>query len=93
MTKVSVGSNDLGDEGTTTLCDALCESKVTKVQELDLSMNDIGPDGAKAIAALCSVTALLTRLDVGVNDLGEEEKAVLRNAVEGRSGFKLRGCE
>ena len=32
----------------------------------------------------------LTRLDVQYNSLGEEGKAVLRKAVEGRSGFELK---
>jgi Ran GTPase-activating protein (RanGAP) involved in mRNA processing and transport len=163
VTKVLVGSNGLGDEGTTILCDALRESKVTKVQELDLSWNGIGPDGARAVAAMAgviasltsvstahnkitgdgaqqlasavlakptlenfsgiplkglradslaaldlsgkglgvpeamvladllrSVTASLTRLDVRYNSLGEEGTAVLRTAVEGRSGFELK---
>ena len=55
-----VGFNKLGDEGTTILCDALRESTVSKVEELGLNGNSIGPDGAKAIAALCAVRASLT---------------------------------
>ena len=60
VTKILVSRNELGDEGATILCNALRESTVTKVEELDLSYNDIGPDGAKAIAALCAVCASLT---------------------------------
>ena len=67
----------------------LNESTVSKVQELDLKLNGIGTDGAQAIAALCSSTASLTRLDVGYNSLGEEA-AVLRKAAEDRSGFELK---
>ena len=90
LTKILVGGNQLGDAGATLLCDALRESKVTKVQELALWRNGIGPDGAKAIAALCVATASMTRLDVRYNSsLGEEGKAVLRKAAEGRSGFEL----
>ena len=37
----------LGDAGATILCDALRESTVTKVQELDLGRNSIGPAGSK----------------------------------------------
>ena len=55
LTKVLVRGNELGDRGTTILCDALRESTVSKVEELDLSWNWIGPNGAKAIAALCAV--------------------------------------
>ena len=60
VTKILVRENRLRDEGTTILCDALRESTVSKVQELDLAHNGIGPDGAKAVAALCAVCASLT---------------------------------
>ena len=60
LTKILVGDNRLGNEGASILCNALRESTVSKVQELDLADNDIGPDGAKAVAALCAVTASLT---------------------------------
>ena len=91
VTKILVGGNNLRNEGTIILCDALRVSTVSKVQELGLSSNGIGPDGAKAVAALCAAMASLTRLDVRYNSLGEEEgKAVLRKAVEGHSGFELK---
>ena len=60
LTKILVRWNQLGDKGTTILCDALRESKVTNVQELDLANNGIGPDGAKAVAAMAAVVASLT---------------------------------
>ena len=60
LTKVLVSGNRLGDAGTTILCDALRGSTVSKVQELGLSSNGIGPDGAKAVAALCAAMASLT---------------------------------
>ena len=65
LTKILVGNNRpgnnrLGDKGTTILCNALRKSKVTKVQELDLSFNDIGPEGAKAVAAMAAVVASVT---------------------------------
>ena len=60
LTKILVSWNELGDEGTTILCDAIRESTVSKVEELDLERNEIGPNGAKAIAALCADKASLT---------------------------------
>ena len=57
--------------------------------QLNLLGNDIGTEGAKALAAGLAANASLTRLDARVNDLGEEGKAMLRKAVEGRSGFEL----
>ena len=62
VTKILVDGNRLRDEGTIILCDALRESTVSKVEELSLYNNEIGPDGAKAIAALCTVCASLTQV-------------------------------
>ena len=72
---------------------------------MDLSSNSIGgyyengrgygkviatPEGPKAIADALRVCASMTHLDVRANVLGEEGKAVLRKAIEGRSGFELK---
>ena len=70
VTKFWVGRNQLGDEGATILCDTLRESKATKVQELDLQYNSIGPEGAKAVASMADVVTSLTRLDVSYNYSG-----------------------
>ena len=57
---------------------------------LSLIDNNIGPEGAKALAdALKSGMAVLTKLDARVNGLGDEGKKVLRDAAEGREGFQL----
>ena len=91
LTKVLVSHNQLGAEGAITLCNALRESKVTKVQELDLTGNHIGPEGAKAVAAMAAVVASLTRLDVSHNflDRGGNGVQLLRDAVRQREGFVL----
>ena len=89
LTKILVGENGLGDEGTTILCDALRESTVSKVEELNLNYNGIGPGGAKAIAALCAVRPSLTRVDVSWNSMKAEGVKLLRDAVSGREGFVL----
>ena len=57
-----MGANSLRDEGAIAVCNALKESKVSKLEELFISNNDIGADGAKAIAAYCAVSAVLTNL-------------------------------
>ena len=41
------------------------------------------------MAAMAAVIGSLTRLDVRNNRLFDEGKGVLRNSVEGRSGFEL----
>ena len=60
VTKILVSRNRLGDEGATILCNALRESKVTNVQELDLSFNGIHTEGAKALAAMAGAIASVT---------------------------------
>jgi hypothetical protein len=62
VTNILVGGNNLRDEGTIILCAALRGSTVSKVQELGLSSNGIGPDGAKAVAALCAAIASVTEV-------------------------------
>ena len=62
VTKILVGGNNLRDEGTLILCDAMRGSTVSKVQELGLNSNGIGPDGAKAVAALCAAMASVTEV-------------------------------
>ena len=58
---------------------------------LSLIDNNIGPEGAKALAdALNSGRAVLTKLDVRGNyGLNDEAKQALRDAVREREGFKL----
>ena len=43
--------------------------QASKVRELDLSMNDIGPEGAKAVEAMAAVVASLTSLSTAYNDI------------------------
>ena len=47
------------------------------------------PEGPKAIADALLANASLTKIDVSANVLGDDGKAALRKAVEGRSGFRL----
>ena len=82
-------SNDLGDEGTITICKALSESKVNKLQELDLSKNNIGSTGGEALGGMLLVHGSMTSLNVRLNTLGNDGKAALRKAVERRTGFEL----
>ena len=52
--------------------------------------NNIGPEGAKAVADALRVNGSLTKLDAGYNRLGNEGVAALQRAVEGRAGFELK---
>ena len=54
-----------------------------------LAGNRLGPEGAKALAPALAANGALTKIDVRYNELGDDGKAALRKAVEGRSGFEL----
>ena len=56
---------------------------------LDLHFNQIGDEGAKAIAEALKVNPVLTKLDLSVNNLGDAGKKAVRDAVKDRSGFEL----
>jgi len=86
----SLGANQLKDEGTIIVCTALKDSKVSKLKELLLHGNGITVTGAESVAAYLAVTASLTVLDVRYNRLGEDGEVLLRQAVQGRSGFDLK---
>ena len=58
--------------------------------QLDLSENYIHAEGAKPVADALRVNASLTALDVRFNRLGDEAKALLQQAVQGRNGFDLK---
>ena len=50
----------------------------------------LGSEGAKVVAELTSVTTSLTALDVRYNELSNEDKTLLQQAVQGRSSFDLK---
>ena len=60
------------------------------VESLDLSSKRLGVASAIVIASLIGGNGSMTRLDVRANwGFGEEDKALLRRAIAGRSGFEL----
>ena len=50
------------DKGTITVCNALKDSKISKLQELVLRSNDITVSGAESVAAYLAVSASLTKI-------------------------------
>ena len=62
MTKLLLGTNSLKEEGITMICEAVQNNKDTKIAELDISKNQAGPGGAKAVAAMLAVTASITQV-------------------------------
>ena len=57
---------------------------------LVLLNNNIGDEGAAALASALRVNAVLTKLVLWDKNLGEEGKGVIRDAVSGRVGFELK---
>ena len=55
-----------------------------------LSYNKLGPDGAAALAPGIAASTSLTALDARHNGLDNEAQALLRQVVQGQSGFDLK---
>ena len=87
VTSLSLGQNELGDEGATLLARALKESKVSKLASLNLNgygcwrKNQIGPAGAKELAKYISVAPSLTELSISGNSIGDDGKYAIGAAV------------
>jgi len=69
---------------------ALCEAvNKYEVKELWLAGNQLGDAGAEAIAAMLRTNRSVTSLTLKDNKIGDAGKKAVREAVEGRAGFKL----
>ena len=88
---LNLRNNNLGDEGWGAIFAGVCSSKVSKIASIDASGERISPKGAKLIAEALRtlVNESLTKVSVWENRLDKKGSAVLRKAVEGRSGFEL----
>jgi hypothetical protein len=90
LTELGLSSNKIGDEGAKpkAIAEALKVNAV--LTSVDLRLNSIRDDGAKAIAEALKVNAVLTKLDLEYNsNMGEAGKKAVRDAVKDRSGFVL----
>jgi NLR family CARD domain-containing protein 3 len=87
LTKLSLAWNELGEEGTKAICEALKQNKTLK--ELDLSGRDNigGEAGAEHVADMLGVNDGLTRVDVNQNNMAGGGAVQLAAAVLGN--FKI----
>jgi len=70
--------------------EALCQAvNKYEVKGLFLARNQLGDAGAEAIAAMLRTNPFLTFLSLGGNKIGGAGKKAVREAVEGREGFRL----
>ena len=57
--------------------------------QLNLRSNSLLPEGAKALAPALAASASLTWLKVEYNGLGDEGRAIISSAVQGKVDFHL----
>ena len=84
--KVDLGAKMIRDCHVEALCEAVNKYEV---KELGLGYNQLGDAGAEAIAAMLRTNRSLTLLVLFSNRIGDAGKKAVREAVEGREGFKL----
>ena len=89
LTECNLRGNRLGVEGWTIIFNALRDSPTSKIATWNFAGEELGPRITKPLADYISATASMTRLDVRNNWLGDDCKAVLGKAIEGRSGVEL----
>ena len=65
------------------------ELREDKLTELNLSDKTLGPPEGILLSMLVKVSAVLNKLDVRYNNLGDEGKRALQESAEGREGFEL----
>ena len=86
LNKLALSGNNIGDEGASTLGEALKSNKSLK--DLELVNCGIGVEGGKALASALGI-AVLTNLDVRYTRLTPEHKKVLKEAANTHEGFEL----
>jgi len=87
LTELKLCNNKIGNTGAASIAEALKVNGTLKA--LDLMSNKIGAAGTAAIAEALKVNTKLQSLVLIGNDLNEDSKSELRDAVQGRSGFRL----
>jgi len=93
LTKISLAFNELGEEGTKAICEALKQNKQNKIlKELDLSgfmkTNIGGAAGAMHVADMLGVNGGLTKVSLALNELGEEGTKAICEALEQNKTLK-----
>jgi Ran GTPase-activating protein (RanGAP) involved in mRNA processing and transport len=91
LTKLSLARNNLEEEGTKAICEALEQNMTLK--ELDISggsrgSNIDGSAGVKHVAKMLAVNGGLTMLSLANNNLGEEGTKAICEALEQNKTLK-----
>jgi len=93
LTILSIQDNFLGDDGTKLLCDALSQSTVTNIEELNFYENNIEWAGARAVGQMAAVVASLTKINLSANFLGDRGVIALCDALKNSKVTKLQQLE
>ena len=88
LTSLDVGFNVLTEEAALGI--VRVERQRNKLTSLGLAGCSIGQTGTAEIAEYVSGSEVLNNIDPRYNDLGDEGKGVIRDAVSGREGFRLK---
>lgn len=77
--------NSIGDKGAKAFAAVLCINAT--LQALHLESNSIGAEGAVTMADALKINLVLMTLKMGgANNIDEESKSKLRDAVQGKKG-------
>ena len=86
---IDLRENSLGTEGWCAIFAALRDNKENKIESWDLSRQGINTEIAKVLAEYVSGSGVLKNIDLSYNNLGDEGKKAIHDAVSGREGFEL----
>jgi len=79
LTTLNLTNNDIGDDGTRALAEALPRNQA--LQTLNLGRNEIGDDGARALAEALPRNQALQTLNLGRNEIGDDGARALAEAL------------
>ena len=85
---MDLGRNEIGDEGTAALSEALKSNNT--LETLKLYTNRIGLAGAQSLADMLQVNRALASLDLRANNIARAQQRIVRKAWQGsKSGLQL----
>jgi len=93
MREIKLGLNSLGSRGAWLLSQSVLASSRTTLTKLSLSSNQIGCDGARAVAGMLSECTSLVYLDLSANGIMDEGATALGEALERNRSLKMLSLE
>ena len=84
FSQLDLSRNSIGPESFTAICEAVQSNRQTKLASLNIAFNDIGPVGAKGVAAMVAITGSVTSIDVSSNSIDQATSLELIAAMKGK---------